>query len=244
MYNWLCLFLLFIIYSFIGYIAEVISCSIHSKKFIWNRGFLIGPYLPIYGTGALLLVYTLGRYRGDLLALFIMSMVYCTILEYFTSLILEKIFHLRWWDYSEKKFNLNGRVCLSNGILFGIGGILIVQFINPVISTLVFSISYTPLLLMSLTILILFVVDLIVSLRIMVGIKVNLGKFQGKDATEQIKNEVVEFLTNHSVLTTRLLNSFPNIERINGKAFEKFVKHLSNAKYELGKISLTNKKHK
>ena len=90
-------FLLFLLYSMFGYIIEVISVSIHAKKWVFNRGFLIGPYLPIYGFGSLIMVLFLNRYENDLLALFVMSAFLCTLLEYITSLIMEKIFQLRWW---------------------------------------------------------------------------------------------------------------------------------------------------
>ena len=115
-------FLLFLLYSIIGYIAEVVSCSITLKKIVLNRGFLIGPYLPIYGFGCLIMVWLLFRYEDDLLVLFIMSAFFCTVLEYFTSLLMEKLFKLRWWDYSNRKFQINGRVCLNNALLFGFSG--------------------------------------------------------------------------------------------------------------------------
>ena len=94
-----------------------------------NRGFLIGPYCPIYGSGALLLTFLLNRYVNDKLVLFVMSIVVCSILEYVTSYIMEKIFHIRWWDYSNYKLNINGRVCLNNIALFGLAGVLIIKYI-------------------------------------------------------------------------------------------------------------------
>ena len=124
-------FVLFMLYSFIGYVAEIIAVSIIQKRVVLNRGFLIGPYLPIYGVGCMIMVLFLRRYENDLLALFIMSAFYCSVLEYFTSLIMEKIFKLRWWDYSNNKFNINGRICLKNAVLFGIGGIIVVKVLHP-----------------------------------------------------------------------------------------------------------------
>ena len=112
-------FLLFIIYAVIGWCMEVICKLIQYKKFV-DRGFLIGPYCPIYGVGALLITFFLNKYVQDPVVLFVMAVVVCGILEYLTSYFMEKIYHARWWDYSSKKFNINGRICLSNLIAFGI----------------------------------------------------------------------------------------------------------------------------
>ena len=114
-------FLLFIIYSIIGWILEIIFAFINLKKFV-NRGFLIGPYCPIYGAGCLLLTILLSKYAEDTIVLFALSIIICSILEYLTSWIMEKIFKLRWWDYSDMKFNINGRICLETMIPFGIIG--------------------------------------------------------------------------------------------------------------------------
>ena len=92
--------LLFFIYAFLGWIMEVIGKLIQQKKFI-NRGFLIGPYCPIYGHGAILITILLSRYKANPFILFFMAILICSILEYATSYFMEKIFHARWWDYSQ-----------------------------------------------------------------------------------------------------------------------------------------------
>lgn len=122
-------FLLFIIYAVIGWCMEVICKLIQYKKFV-DRGFLIGPYCPIYGVGALLITFFLNKYVQDPVVLFVMAIVVCGILEYLTSYFMEKIYHARWWDYSRKKFNINGRICLSNLIAFGILGMFIMYISN------------------------------------------------------------------------------------------------------------------
>lgn len=236
MYSLLCLFLIFFIYSVIGYIVEIMFCTIKSSKPVWNRGFLIGPYLPIYGTGGILISYTLGRYSNDPLTLFVLSMVYCTFIEYITSYVLERIFHLRWWDYSEKKFNINGRVCLGNGVLFGIGGLWIVKFLYPIVSKVVYNTQPLFIMIVSSILLCLFLTDIIVSTRILFGLKENIIKITKKDATSEIKREVSEFLKNYNVLTGRLFKSFPDLEKLNGPRIEKISRVLDNVKKELGKI--------
>ena len=103
--------LIFFIYATAGWIMESTMISIQNKKFV-NRGFLIGPVCPIYGYGVVLVSVLLKKYQNDLIITFFMSIIICGILEYFTSFFMEKIFNARWWDYSKRKFNINGRVCL------------------------------------------------------------------------------------------------------------------------------------
>ena len=105
MYSFWLLVIIFFFYSVVGYIVEVTSCSINNKKVTLSRGYLIGPYIPVFGFGGVIMVYFLSKYQNDILSLFINSMFYCCVLEYFTSLLLEKIFKLRWWDYSNKKIS-------------------------------------------------------------------------------------------------------------------------------------------
>ncbi len=242
MESFLKLFLLFIIYSFIGYLAEVIYCSICNRKIVLNRGFLIGPILPIYGCGALVIVHLLERYANDVLVLFIMSFISCCIIEYFASLIMEKIFHLRWWDYSERKFNVNGRICLTNGILFGLGGLLLTKYINPVIDKFLSIFSTTTIINVSFVVLCLFLIDFILSTRIIFGLRSNISKITSRDATTQIKKEVNLFLKSHNILTGRLIKSFPNLEKINGPRIEKFLNIFSKVKKELEKIRKKERK--
>ena len=104
------LVVLFITYSIIGWVIEEIDILILQKKVV-NRGFLIGPYCPIYGFGSLFIILFLNKYLDDPIVLFFMTMISCGILEYLTSFIMEKIFKTRWWDYSDEKFNINGRIC-------------------------------------------------------------------------------------------------------------------------------------
>ena len=122
------LFLTFIIISFLGYLLEVFVCSYGSKKLV-NRGFLFGPYCPIYGVGGVLVIWCLNRYYEDPIVVFIVGMFLTSSIEYYTSYVLEKVFHNRWWDYSSRKDNLNGRICLGNSIFFGFGSCLIIYLV-------------------------------------------------------------------------------------------------------------------
>ena len=99
-------YLLFMMYSFIGWVVETSFTFYKSKKFV-NRGFLIGPYCPIYGWGCLAIILVVGKDTSDILGVFLKAILICSLLEYFTSYFMEKIYNVRWWDYSNKKFNIN-----------------------------------------------------------------------------------------------------------------------------------------
>lgn len=130
-------FLWLVIYSVLGWIYETIICSIEQRHFV-KRGFLNGPYCPIYGFGAVFIIGLLGGIENILL-LFLIGMVLTCSLEYLTSWGMEALFHARWWDYSDKKFNIKGRVCLLGAVVFGTFSVLLIKFIHPFIS------SYTQL---------------------------------------------------------------------------------------------------
>lgn len=213
LYDTAYLFLLFFIYSIIGYIFEVTLVTICEKKFTPSRGFLIGPYIPIYGVGVVSIVKLLSKYQNDLLILFVMSTILCTILEYITSVIMEKVFKLRWWDYSHMSFNLNGRVCLLNSIIFGVGGVVIVKLLNPFIEKGLMAITDWLLILLAIIFGLLIIVDLVISIIAMFNIKIEVKLFEKIDATEIVKREIKEFLEKHNFIRKqidRVLSAFPN----------------------------------
>lgn len=226
-------YLLFLLYSIIGYIAEVVSCSITLKKIVLNRGFLIGPYLPIYGFGCLIMVWLLFRYEDDLLVLFIMSAFFCTVLEYFTSLLMEKLFKLRWWDYSNRKFQINGRVCLNNALLFGLGGILVVKVLHPFLSGVVYLLPSSITIWLAIILFFIFLFDFVESSYIIVRLKINVDNYIHKDATRKIKQEVLKAIRKHTTLTSRLLKAFPNLTSDANKRFIEFTKLLDSTRKEI-----------
>lgn len=122
----------FIIYCVCGWIWESSFCSIKAGKWI-NRGFLMGPYIPIYGCGALVVYLTLYPLRGDLWLVYIGGVVFPTILEFFTSWIMERLFAATWWDYSNEKFNIQGRVCLKVSLFWGFFSLVMVYILHPAV---------------------------------------------------------------------------------------------------------------
>lgn len=147
--------LLFFCYSFIGWLWETIYCSIKAKHFVY-RGFLLGPITPIYGFGVVGVLYLIEPYQQNIVLLFCLSLILVTLLEYLTSFLLEKIFHLTLWDYKEVPLNINGRVAVPVSIFWGLACVFIVRILNPYLMTVVegwqqrFSI-FLPLILLMLT---------------------------------------------------------------------------------------------
>lgn len=211
------LFLLFIIYSFLGWCMEMVVCYFATRKWV-NRGFLIGPICPIYGWGCLLIILLLKRYLDDPLVLFVMSMVLCSLLEYYTSYLMEKLFKARWWDYSHKKYNINGRICLDNILAFGILGLLMMYFINPFVVKMLGFVSAKVLNVIAIIIFVVFLVDNIVSLKVISGFK-KVAKSIHKDSTEEITKKVREILSSQGKLYRRLVSAF------DFEASEKLIKN-------------------
>lgn len=217
-------FLLFIIYAIAGWCMEVICKLIQCKKFI-NRGFLIGPYCPIYGFGAVLITFLLKKYTDDPFTLFIMAIVLCGTLEYLTSYLMEKIFKARWWDYSQRKFNINGRICLGTIIPFGLLGLFITYVSNPFLLDKIEKLPESWLNILFWVILAIFVVDNIVSQVVVRYIRTaEKNVYEETDNTEEITKKVRELLTNKSPLHRRLVNAYPKLQAVKIKIKEKTEK--------------------
>ena len=201
-------FLLFIIYSFIGWLIEVIGKLFEKHKFI-NRGFLVGPICPIYGHGCIVMILTLSKFKDNPLTLFINAIFICSLLEYFTSYFMEKIFKARWWDYSTKRFNLNGRICAETMIPFGILGTLVICVINPIFEYILNMFDFETIKITAIVLFVIYLIDYIISLIIMFGFKGTLKTVE-KDGTEEITKKVKDILINKNVLYKRLVEAFPN----------------------------------
>lgn len=130
MINW------FIIYSFFGWVWETFYVSIKQGEFI-NRGFISGPFCTIYGCGAIAVYTILKPAEGNLFILFFGGIVVATLLEYFTAVLMESIFHTSWWDYSDKKFNFQGRICLGASLGWGVFTVILFRVLHPVVEDLV-----------------------------------------------------------------------------------------------------------
>lgn len=216
------LFLLFIAYSMIGWMIEVVATYPDTKCFV-NRGFLIGPYCPIYGNCALAMVLLLHNVKSPVL-LFVLSIIICSAGEYITSYLMEKLFHARWWDYTKNKFNINGRICLVNSLAFGVLGFLLVKFVNPFALSLFDKLSPLTINILFYTILTLFLIDNFISFKIIIKIKDMGVKYVHLDNTKEITEKVKKILSDN-VLAKRLFKAFPNIRfKFNIKEKMKYLK--------------------
>lgn len=221
------------IYSLLGYICEIIYCTIESKKLVINRGFFIGPYLPIYGFSTILMCLSLEKYKHDMVALFVMSLMLCTIIEFITSYVLEKIFKVRWWDYSHLSFNINGRVCLLNSILFGIAGVVVVDFLNPFFLFFLDLFPTTILYVISAILFIIFLLDVSISIAVLTKIKLSSMNYGKRDASADIIKLRNKALEKYTFFTTRLMNAFPKVEGLNKEQFIAMKKKVNKLRAKL-----------
>lgn len=204
------LFILFMLYSFIGWVMEMVDRTIIDKKIV-NRGFLIGPYCPIYGFGAILMIILLQRYINEPITLFFMSIIIFSILEYTTSYIMEKLFKARWWDYSNNRFNINGRVCLETMIPFGFAGLIAMYVINPM---LVRCLERTPDIILKIAFIFLsitLIIDIFLSTSIMANVTKTIKKVK-KDNTEEITKKVKEIILQKNYFKKRIIKAFPKFK--------------------------------
>ncbi len=159
--TWLSLFFL---YSFLGWIWECCYVSVHEKKLV-NRGFLYSPMLPIYGSGAVIILLSTISVRDNLYFVFILGAIGATILELFTGYMMEMLFKTRYWDYSHKKIHFKGYICLSGTILWGFFSIIMVKYINVPVENFLFGLNETLLDIVTLAILVIFTIDVTKSVQ-------------------------------------------------------------------------------
>lgn len=129
-YNFYTMFFIFVFWSFIGWIIEIVDMSYETGEF-QNRGFLNMPICPIYGVGVLMILIFFRPFKETFLLLGVVSTVVCTAFEYFMGWLMEKVFHTRWWDYTHMRFNLHGYICLRNSLFFGSGCVLMYHWFEP-----------------------------------------------------------------------------------------------------------------
>jgi uncharacterized membrane protein len=192
------LFLLFLVYSVIGWVTEVIYCSIIEHKFV-NRGFLFGPLCPVYGFGGLLVIYLLKPFSGNIFYLFTMAVLLTSTIEYLTGWALETIFSTKWWDYSTFRFNLHGRIWLVNSLLFGAMGVIAVRLVHPFLLGALSLIPSASQDLLSSSLAVVFSVDLAAPLKTLVKIDATLTAL--KEFTESLREriDVREWFSEHDL---------------------------------------------
>ena len=157
-------FLWFVLYGVLGWIYESIVCSVQEKRLV-NRGFLNGPLCPIYGFGALSAILALDGISQNIFLLFIGGALLASILEYLAGWLLEVAFHAKWWDYSNYRFNLSGRVCLLGAVVFGALSVLAVRVIHPYVKDMTARLPDNVIIIASVVLLALLLLDFAATLR-------------------------------------------------------------------------------
>lgn len=231
---------LFTIYSFLGWLCESIFCSILFKKWT-NRGFLNGPFCPVYGIGGLLITSLLRPFTGfpfyiEIPLVFVAGTLLTTLLEYFTGWLLETLFHTTWWDYSKNRFNYKGRICLLNSILFGILCLVTMLVLHPLLLGLLQMIPpfLRPWLLLA--VLAYFLIDSLLTLRTILTLNGKLQQMQElldefKATAGQCPNPTREIAASRSNLSSRV-NSLAGKVKLPTRGQEE----LPNARHKPGEV--------
>ena len=213
-YNVYQLLWIFFVYSFIGWCGEAAMAAVHRRKFV-NRGFVSGPICPVYGAGAAAVAVFLPELKDQLFFLFLGGMIVTTFVEYLTGRILELIFHRKWWDYSDQRFNLDGYVCLKNSVVWGICSVLMICFFDPLLCRLLVLIPRLAGDILLWILGVLLVIDAVGSGVAVLGLKKKQSRIT--QITEEL-HKTSKVLEN--ALTTRIqkrmVKAFPNIEGTEG----------------------------
>ena len=223
------IYILFWIYSILGWCVETFRVSLKNKKII-NRGFFLGPYCPIYGTGGIALL-SLKDYQSDPIVAFILAIFICSVIEYLVSYFMELIYKVRWWDYSNRLFNINGRICLFNSFCFGIFGLLTVCYLNPYFINLINNLNNNFKLIIAIIILIITTIDMTITFSAMFDFRKYVTSLKDKtlasifkpstDSTEEISKRVRNSLKEKSFIHKHLLKAFANLKVYRDTFFKK-----------------------
>lgn len=240
-------FLIFILFSFIGWISEVIYVGVTSAHKFVNRGFLHGPLCPVYGFGGVVILMLPPSLYATWIPLFFASMILCTIVEYFVSWLMEKLFHTRWWDYSHYKIQLNGRICLLNSILFGFLGVVVIHFVYPLMIDLLNSLGQKVINLSGVIILAVLSVDVFFTVRKLVDFANVMKKLKDfgetlnshygqeewfkKDSFMDMINSVIERAENRKEeFSQKILEKIDKVQNLHLPSVEPFLKKFPSIK--------------
>lgn len=231
------LLLLFVIYSFLGWVLETIHASIRDKKLV-NRGFLAGCFCPIYGFGAVLTVLIfdliniyIKNYTTFMVVSVIATIVIVTLLEYITGYLLEKIFHSKWWDYSDDFANIHGYICLSYSLLWGVLAFILIKFINPVIMNFIDILNINVRYTLAAVFAIYFIIDFGKTVVDTLGLRnvvMNYSKFSVDEYRKKIKKY------------KRLFKAFPTLMLLNIEVKNRSIKEILSEEFTKVKNRIGN----
>ena len=245
-YTWYQWLLFFFIYCFIGWVIESTYVSVRSLHFV-NRGFLRLPLLPLYGSGAIIMLWLSLPVKGNLLLVFLFGMAGASVLEYATGYVMERLFKMKYWDYTNNPFNINGYVCLGTSLAWGLLTILLTEVVHRPLEWLVLQLSSAACTTLVLTIAVIFIIDTTRSvkealdlgriLESMTKIKAELEEVQVQMAllkaettqkVSEFKTETLVKITNLKAETTSVLKESALVERLQSltETKERLTKYL------------------
>ena len=229
----------FFIYAFLGWIAEVIYSTLKTGKFV-NRGFLNGPACPIYGTGALVMtIFLYNPFKDKPLLVFLLGMVLCDIVEYITSVLMEVLFHARWWDYTYEFLNIKGRICLKHTLYWGVVALTFVKLIHPHVDKVIMSFNVKTVRFILIGIFVVFFIDVANSVRKALDIRklqIKLGKIL--DSIGNTFNSVkTTFEDKKNSLQQSLENKADKLNDTKTEAFEQLIDIIHEFELRLSKGS-------
>lgn len=226
--------LLFFIYSFLGWCVEVAFVAITARR-VENRGFLNGPVCPIYGCGMLGVIAAITPYRDNFILLFIGGFIICTAVELFGGWVLDKIFHMRWWDYTKNKFNIGGYVCLRFSIMWGLGVVAVMKLVHPPIFALVRRLPKIAGIIIISILVTIFAIDMVVTLKNLIGIRKSLGQLDKvAEDLNNLGNQIKDVVGNSAInVADRAEESLEKLDERTEESREKWANASEAAKEKI-----------
>ena len=221
---------IFLVYAFLGWCAEVAYAAVHNGKFV-NRGFLNGPVCPIYGVGMLVVVTLLWGLRHNLILLILGSAGLTTTLEYVTGLILERFFHDKWWDYSDKPFNVKGYICLEFTVLWGLAAAFVVGAVHPFVFMVINKTPFVFGVILMSVLLAVFVTDLAITVTELVKLPKKMGAMlEAERALKAISDKIGENISDTAIAAKEKGNelaeeSKPRLEELKAEYEQKAAEY-------------------
>lgn len=229
--------LFFMIYCFIGWIYESTLVSIKSHK-LTNRGYLNGPFLPIYGSGAIIMLFATLPVNNNVVLIFIFGSLAATTLEYVTGWAMEKIFHVRYWDYSDEFLNLNGHICLLCSVIWGVAAVLLVELIHRPVERLTLKLDTTVVNVISIVFSVYFIVDFVISTREAMDIRKFVDEYiMQNENVKRLQKRIDVWIAfsedSKDKLEDKIKESIANSKKEVAEDIDKLKEELSQAKQKL-----------
>ena len=205
------------IYSIIGWMIEVSYHAVTMGKVV-NRGFLNGPLCPVYGSGVLMVLMVVdlcGEWfgfetdlsRAKVIELFIIGIIFATLIELIAGFLLDQLFHARWWDYRDRRFNLNGYICLEFSIYWGLGIAFVLRVIQPVFENIVSSIPVKISWILLSAFYLIFIIDIVLTVLTILKLNKQLEKMRDMEsAIQKLSGSMSEFIGTSTIKTVEKIN--------------------------------------